>query len=86
MNILTKYKLIVKEKKSSDGTFNNSAPNNKKKLKLNKSHNLAFLKGYIYIKGISEISTINASKWQRSAETWKFSRNARFLSTEAPLD
>ena len=35
---------------------------------------------------ISTILTINAPKWRQSAGTWKFSSNATFSSTEAPLD
>ena len=66
--------------------FNNSAPNNNFKKNKGNCQNLAFFKGYIYTKGISAISTINAPKWRRSAGTWKFSSNATFSSTEAPLD
>ena len=47
---------------------------------------LKFVKGYVSTKGIFAILTINAPKWRRSAGTWKFSSNATFSSTEAPLD
>ena len=57
--------------------FNNSAPNNNKKNK-EKSKNLAFFKGYIYIKGIFAIWTINAPKYRRSAGIQQFSSNQRF--------
>ena len=65
--------------------FNNSSPINAKKNQ-SKNQNLAFVKGYIYTKGISAISTINAPKWRRSAGTWKFLSNATFSSTDVPLD
>ena len=37
-------------------------------------------------KEFSTILTISAPKWRQSAGTWKFSSNATFSSTEAPLD
>ena len=60
--------------------------NNNKKNKEGKKQNFVFFKGYIYTKQISKISTKNAPKWLQSAETWKFSRNAMFLSKGVSLD
>ena len=60
--------------------FNNSSHNSKKNY-FNKKSKLS-----ISTKGISTILTINAPKWRQSAGTWKFLSNAKFLSTEAPLD
>ena len=53
----------------SGGTKLNCAllKNNKKKFR--KNQNFAYFKGYIYTRGISAISTINAPKWRRSART-----------------
>ena len=53
------------------------------------SHNskiFNLIKLSISTKGISTILTINAPKWRQSAGTWTFLSNAKFLSTEAPLD
>ena len=67
--------------------FHNSSPNNNfKENKGKKNLNFVFFKGSISTRGISAISTINAPKWRQSTETWTFSSNATFLSTEAPLD
>ena len=64
--------------------INNNSPKSIKKF--NEKLNLAFLRARFPAKKFSTILTINAPKCRRSAGTWKFSRNAMFSSTEAPLD